>query len=350
MGLDVVNLYGCREAGGIARNGVVYEGVDVRVLCDGTTDTVKDSGTGEIVVHSPRLAAGYLRSTLTDSNSSSKHDDSFFMVDGKLFFRTGDLGTVVPSKHRRLLSIIGRAKAAFKTASGVWQSSASIENVLELHSMVLQAFVFMRNQEGATPGIVGVIVMNKAPLELADQKASARDLTLHCIAHSIPLACTPTAYCFLPPSERFTMQNGLLTSSLKKAVGALTARFASPNYLNQFIGVDSDPKGGGTQVALHHALLPYIPRELPRSQTTGLSAAAVDVTLPLSIMASKMSLLGLESLGAVQLYSAMPTSACAQFDPDGAVRYAAVACESDLASWQFQRRHLRATRSAVLDG
>jgi acyl-CoA synthetase (AMP-forming)/AMP-acid ligase II len=63
--VDLVSLYGTRETGGIARDGVVYAGVDVRLLpmpslgLDGVTR-------GEVAVCSPRLIQGYFKNPDAD--------------------------------------------------------------------------------------------------------------------------------------------------------------------------------------------------------------------------------------------------------------------------------------------
>ncbi len=56
--IDIVDLYGSRECGGITRDGVVYKALEVRLLSMPELGYYADAHPprGEICVHSPRYA------------------------------------------------------------------------------------------------------------------------------------------------------------------------------------------------------------------------------------------------------------------------------------------------------
>ena len=176
---DIINLYGSRETGGITRDGVVYPGISVKLK------DVPDLGyfsssvppQGEICVHSPRLINGYILSyrllpffffllficpKAKKSNRPSSYwneealtKDNFVEMDGKKFYRTGDIGEMQEimyvNEHKQLrggrrkrrkrylclfrepngkkvirLKVIDRVSSMLKLSSGEWVSTGRI--------------------------------------------------------------------------------------------------------------------------------------------------------------------------------------------------------------------------------
>lgn len=125
--IDVVDMYGCRECGNISRDGVIYPGVDVKLLpvpeleLDGKTE-------GEVCIHSPRMISGYLG---IDNHAS------FIEIDGKRYYRTGDIGIL----NQRTLKLLDRSGTMIKNAMAEWISPVKIENILEQLPEISSAFV-----------------------------------------------------------------------------------------------------------------------------------------------------------------------------------------------------------------
>jgi fatty-acyl-CoA synthase len=67
--------------------GIPIYGVDARVIDPATLTELPQGTNGEIVVHGPQVFVGYW-------NDPAKTAAAFLELDGKRFFRTGDLGSV----------------------------------------------------------------------------------------------------------------------------------------------------------------------------------------------------------------------------------------------------------------
>lgn len=66
--IDLINLYGCREAGGISRDGCLHPGVEAVVLPVTELQDTKSDSLGEICVHSDHMIPGYFN----DDGATSK--------------------------------------------------------------------------------------------------------------------------------------------------------------------------------------------------------------------------------------------------------------------------------------
>ncbi|CAF2756041.1 unnamed protein product [Rotaria sp. Silwood2] len=125
--IDVVDMYGCRECGNISRDGILYPGVDVKLIpvpdleLDGETE-------GEICIHSPRMISGYWG---IDNHSS------FIDIDGKRYYKTGDIGML----NQRELKLLDRSGTMIKNSLAEWISPVKIENILEQLPEISSAFV-----------------------------------------------------------------------------------------------------------------------------------------------------------------------------------------------------------------
>ena len=52
-------MYGCRECGNIAKDGIIYPGVDVKLIPVKDIEEFDGTHIGEICVHSPKMIKGY---------------------------------------------------------------------------------------------------------------------------------------------------------------------------------------------------------------------------------------------------------------------------------------------------
>ncbi|CAF4098060.1 unnamed protein product, partial [Rotaria sp. Silwood2] len=100
--IDVVDMYGCRECGNISRDGVLYQGVEIKLFpvleleLDGQTE-------GEICIHSPRMISGY------------------WGIDK--------------------LKLLNQSDTMIKNSMAEWISPVNIENILEQLREISSAFV-----------------------------------------------------------------------------------------------------------------------------------------------------------------------------------------------------------------
>jgi len=135
--IDIADTYGSRETGGIAVDGKIHPGVEVRLRDLPELGYYKTASPprGEILVHSPMLIPGYFGDEVTTANA-------FIHIDGKRFYCTGDVGELRPGPDgEKRLSIIDRCAFFFKLSHGEWVSPGKVEAVLERSPFVEQAFV-----------------------------------------------------------------------------------------------------------------------------------------------------------------------------------------------------------------
>jgi long-chain acyl-CoA synthetase len=136
FGRTIVNAYGTTETGGLASNGLVSAGAEVRLIdCPqlGYTTADKPHPRGEILAHTRRVAGyferGCLRAdgTFDAANSTS---DEWVTLSGVRYFRTGDIGELLGKGQVR---VIDRCKSYFKLAQGIFVAPQPVdENSLGL--------------------------------------------------------------------------------------------------------------------------------------------------------------------------------------------------------------------------
>jgi fatty-acyl-CoA synthase len=110
--------------------GVPTQGVDSRIVDPDTLAELPQGAVGELVTQAPQLMLGYWRNPEADAQA-------FVHLDGKRFFRTGDLACVdedgyffLKDRLKRMINVSG-----YK----VWP--AEVENMLYAHPAVAEACV-----------------------------------------------------------------------------------------------------------------------------------------------------------------------------------------------------------------
>ena len=91
-------------------------------------------GEGEILAHGPNVMIGYY-------NKPDKTNEVFTEINGKRYFRTGDIGKFVHKGGREFLKITDRKKELLKTSGGKYVAPAPIESRLKEDGMIEQAMV-----------------------------------------------------------------------------------------------------------------------------------------------------------------------------------------------------------------
>lgn len=110
--------------------GVPAFDVDARIVDPNTLQELKVGEAGEIVVNGPQIFKGYY-------NRPEETESAFFEMDGKKFFRTGDIGRVDEDGY---FFIVDRVKRMIN-ASGFKVWPTEVESFLYKHPAIQQACV-----------------------------------------------------------------------------------------------------------------------------------------------------------------------------------------------------------------
>ena len=140
-GLDYIEGYGLTESANfLCANpmhqpkkgclGVPTFGVDLRIVDPQTLAPVPQGEVGEIVVHAAQIMLGYW-------NHAQANAESFFVLDGKRFFRTGDLASLDEEGYVFMRDRLKR----MINASGFKVWPAEVEAALHAHPAILEACV-----------------------------------------------------------------------------------------------------------------------------------------------------------------------------------------------------------------
>jgi hypothetical protein len=197
LGVKVVNLYGCREAGGIARDGKVYSGITVLVQ---EGEPFKQNGVGTVFVNSPKLISSY----------SAESKSAFITLDdGLIYYNTGDVGRLVTENNEQQLDIFDRQKSMIKDDDGVWLYPSKLELLVETCELVVESFIFY---DAGTCFCVAVT---------EDCNVSDEEVIAGILLKCRNLRVKPTKYHI----RRAKFDNDLMTSTLKKKRNALLSLF-----------------------------------------------------------------------------------------------------------------------------
>lgn len=110
--------------------GIPSFGVDARIVEPGTKKELGVSKVGEIIVHGPQVMVGYY-------NRKEEDENAFVEIDGKKFFKTGDIGRYDQEGY---FFIVDRAKRMIN-ASGYKVWPTEVESFLYKYPAVQQACV-----------------------------------------------------------------------------------------------------------------------------------------------------------------------------------------------------------------
>lgn len=137
--------------------------VDARIIDPATMDEVGTDEIGEIVVNGPQVMTGYY-------NRADENESAFVEIDGKSFFRTGDIGRFDEEGY---FFIVDRLKRMIN-ASGynVWPTE--VESALYDHPAVQQACVIGVPDPRKGENIKAFVILNdKAKGEVTEEEIVA---------------------------------------------------------------------------------------------------------------------------------------------------------------------------------
>jgi long-chain acyl-CoA synthetase len=209
LGLDIVELYGMTENFAVSHLGrkderrVGYIGTAIR----GVEHRI--SAEGEVLVKSPGTMLGYYEAP----------DATREMIDADGWIYTGDRGELDALGR---LKITGRVKELFKTSKGKYVAPAPIENALLASALVEQACVTGRGL--AQP--VALVVLSPGSRhnprgELTAALGTLRDDINRTLDQHERLDR------LIVLGEEWTVDNGLLTPTMKLKRGAIEDRYGS---------------------------------------------------------------------------------------------------------------------------
>ncbi|MFO6419644.1 long-chain fatty acid--CoA ligase [Hylemonella sp. W303a] len=128
--------------------GIPFMGCDARVVDPGTLQELPPGEQGEIVVHGPMVFQGYWK-------RPDATRDAFFELDGKRFFRTGDLGRVDDEGY---FFITDRLKRMIN-ASGFKVWPAEVEALMFRHPAIQEACVIAAKDSYRGETVKAVVVL-----------------------------------------------------------------------------------------------------------------------------------------------------------------------------------------------
>ncbi|HEX4446740.1 MAG TPA: long-chain fatty acid--CoA ligase, partial [Polyangiaceae bacterium] len=138
--------------------GIPIFGVDSRVVDPQTLVELEPGQVGEIVTHGPQVFAGYW-------NKPEANAEAFVQIDGKRFFRTGDLGRIdeegyffLVDRLKRMINVSG-----FK----VWP--AEVEAMLYGHPAVLEAAIIRTRDPRRGESVKAVVALKKDAADVPDE-------------------------------------------------------------------------------------------------------------------------------------------------------------------------------------
>jgi fatty-acyl-CoA synthase len=141
--------------------GIPIYGTDARVIDPETRRELPPGEKGEIVIHGPQVFQGYW-------NDPAKTADAFLELDGKRFFRSGDLGHVDEDGY---FFISDRLKRMIN-ASGMKVWPAEVEGILYGHPAILEACVIASPDAYRGETVKAVVVLRPGARATADEIAS----------------------------------------------------------------------------------------------------------------------------------------------------------------------------------
>lgn len=175
LGLDYLEAYGLSEGMLFTGNpaahfkrqclGIPMFDTDVRIVDTQSLQELQQGEVGEIVVSSDKLFEGYWRNDQATL-------EAFMELDGKRFFRTGDLGYVDDEGY---FFIVDRIKRMVN-ASGYKVWPTEIESLLHEHPDVREACVIAANDPYRGETVKAVIVLN----DTAKARVQAQDIIDWC--------------------------------------------------------------------------------------------------------------------------------------------------------------------------
>ena len=158
-GLDYIEGYGLTETASFLCTNPVHKpkrgclgvptfGVQLRIVDPETRQEVPQGEVGEIVVHAAQVMLGYW-------NKPQANAETFMVMDGKRFFRTGDLASMDEDGYVFMRDRLKR----MINASGYKVWPAEVEAMLNAHPSILEACVIAAPDEKRGETVKAVVAL-----------------------------------------------------------------------------------------------------------------------------------------------------------------------------------------------
>ena len=185
-------------------------GTSLRIVDPESGELLALGQRGRVLARGPQVMAGYW----------GKPEASAAVLDGEGWFDTGDLGHLLPDGS---LVLTGRAKDTIVLSSGENIEPGPLEEALVASPLIEQVLVVGQDRKQ-----LGALVVPKAAEDSSDL-ALLRALTRECnrLLAARPGSRPDERLCGVALVEPFTLDNGLLTQTLKQRRDRITARDAA---------------------------------------------------------------------------------------------------------------------------
>jgi len=200
---------------------------------------------GEIVIGGAHVAKGYY-------GLPEKTKEDFFNDLGKRWFRTGDIGQMMPNGT---IKIIDRKKDLVKLQGGEYVSLGKVESLLKLHPAVDNVCVFAQSTQDHTVALVipSQLWLDQAVDRLCKESMSreeaclngdiVRDLTATLLKHGLSQKMQkfeiPRTLCLV--AEPWTPESGLITAAFKLKRKSLENAYQD-DILEMYAGNNNNPR------------------------------------------------------------------------------------------------------------
>ncbi|GAA1014454.1 carboxylic acid reductase [Streptomyces thermogriseus] len=218
LGLELHNVYGSTEAGGVSVDGVLlrppvvdYKLVDVPEL--GYFGTDSPHPRGELLLKTDAIVPGYYKQPELTAE--------LFDEDG--YYRTGD---IVAELEPDRIAIVDRRKNVLKLSQGEFVATSRLEAVFAASPLVRQIFVYGNSERSY---LLAVVVPTPDALRetAGDERELKRRLSqsFQALAKEVGLNSYEIPRDFLIETEPFSQANGLLSDHRKLLWPKLVERY-----------------------------------------------------------------------------------------------------------------------------
>ena len=203
----IYNAYGSTEAGGITTNGYIHSGVNWKLIDVPEMDyysTDIPNPRGELIIKTKELITGYYK----DKENNSKN----FTSDG--WYKTGDIVEKLQSGE---IKIIDRKSNIIKLSNGEFVSPTNLENIYIRSHYVNQIYIHVSPTESSIIAIIEAseYLKNKDKDRKTCSHFLLNKLRNLGLSNQLRTHELPCGVYILKNNEKFTVENGCLTSSGK---------------------------------------------------------------------------------------------------------------------------------------
>jgi len=155
--------------------GIPIFGVDSRVVDPQTLVELPPNEVGEIITHGPQVFLGYW-------NKPDANAECFVEIEGKRFFRTGDLGRTDEDGY---FFLVDRLKRMIN-ASGFKVWPAEVETMLYAHPAVKEAAIIRTRDPRRGESVKAVVVRKTGSPDALDETSLIAWCQTHMAAYKVP--------------------------------------------------------------------------------------------------------------------------------------------------------------------